>query len=144
MLQILDLSNNNLSLNQELFEEITNTLKKNNTLIKLKLNEVNIDDAAVDYISKGLKENRALRQLYMKNNYLTKKSAKMIIKAIENNNNISISKIELGGNDGINNKLIQEIENIIQTKKENESEYNSEKDIQFLDYNKKYEDNLKD
>ena len=144
MLQILDLSNNNLSLNQELFEDITNTLKLNNTLIKLKLNEVNIDDTAVDYISKGLKENRALRQLYMKNNYLTKKSVKMLIKSIENNNFNTISKIELGGNDGINNKLIQEIEKIIQTKKENESEYNSEKDIQLLDYNKKYDDNLKD
>ena len=142
MLQILDLSNNNLSLNQEFFEEITNILKINNTLIKLKLNEVNIDDIVVDYISKGLKENKALRQLYMKNNYLTKKSVKMIIEAIENNNNIAISKIELGGNDGINNKLIQEIKNVIQFKKENENEYNSEKDIQFLDCNQKYDDNL--
>ena len=125
MLQILDLSNNNLSLKQELFEEIINALKNNITLIKLKLNETNIDDIAVDYIAKGLKENGALRKLYLKNNYLTKKSVKSLIKAIENGKSNAISKVEISGNDEINNQLIQEIEKALKNKKENDSEYNS-------------------
>ena len=144
MLQILDMSNNNLSLNQDLFEDIIDALKKNNTLIKIKLNETNIDDISVEYITKGLKENKALRKLYMKNNYLTKKSVKMIIKSIENNDNNILSKIEVSGNDGINNKSLEEIERVLQNKKDNASEYNSELDIPFLDYNKKYDDNIKD
>ncbi len=37
----------NLSLNQELFEEIINSLNNNSTLIKLKLNETNIDDIII-------------------------------------------------------------------------------------------------
>ena len=140
-LQILDMSNNNLSLKQELFEDIINALKSNNTLIKLKLNETNIDDGAIDYISTGLGLNDALREIYLKKNYLTKNSVKMFIKAIEGNNNCQIMKIELGGNDEINNKLIQDIEKVIETNKENISEYNSEMDISYLDSNKKYDDN---
>ena len=142
MLQILDLSNNNLSLNQELFEDIANALKMNKIMTKLKLNETNIDDIAVEYIAKGLKENGALRNLYMKNNYLTKKSIKFIKKAIENSNNTVISKIELKGNDGITNNLIKEIENILEAKKDIASEYNSEIDIPPLDFNKKYDEDI--
>ena len=141
-LYILDLSNNNLSFKQELFEDLSNTLKVNNTLIKLKLNETNIDDIAINYMSKGLEENKGLRQLYMKKNYLTKKSVKNIKNAIENNNYCSITKIDLGGNDEINNKLIQEIENTILNKKDFLSESNSEIDISYLDDNNKYVDNL--
>ena len=145
MLQILDLSNNNFSLKQELFEEIENTLKKNQNLIKLKLNETNIDDSVVEFIAKGLKENRGLRKLYLKKNYLTKNSVKILKKALENNDINVISQIELGGNDGINNKLIQEIENALQIKKDNASEYNSgESDIAYLDCNKKYDENIID
>ena len=141
MLYILDLSNNNLSLKQELFEDISNTLKINNTLIKLKLNETNIDDIAIDYISKGLEENKGLRKLYLKKNYLTKKSINMLKKAIDKNNNCILTKIDLKGNDELNNKLIQEIEKVLLNKKESSSEYNSEFDVSFLDYNKKYDDN---
>jgi len=142
MLQILDLSNNNFSLRQELFKDIIDALKTNNTLSKLKLNETNIDDFAVEYISKGLENNGGLREIYLKKNYLTKKAVNMILKAIENNS--IIAKIELGGNDEINNKLIQDVEKVLQNKKECASELNSDSDMSILDSNKKYDDDLKD
>ena len=142
MLQILDLSNNNFSLRQELFKDIIDDLSKNNTLSKLKLNETNIDDFAIEYISKGLESNSGLREIYLKKNYLTKKAVSMILKAIENNS--IISKIELGGNDEISNKLIQDVEKVLQNKKELASELNSDLDMSILDSNKKYDDELKD
>ena len=142
MLQILDLSNNNFSLRQELFKDIIDDLSKNNTLSKLKLNETNIDDFAIEYISKGLESNSGLREIYLKKNYLTKKAVSMILKSIENNS--IISKIELGGNDEISNKLIQDVEKVLQNKKELASELNSDLDMSILDSNKKYDDELKD
>ena len=142
MLQILDLSNNNFSLRQELFKDIIDDLSTNNTLSKLKLNETNIDDFAIEYISKGLESNSGLREIYLKKNYLTKKAVSMILKAIENNS--IISKIELGGNDEISNKLIQDVEKVLQNKKELASELNSDLDMSILDSNKKYDDELKD
>ena len=142
MLQILDLSNNNFSLRQELFKDIIDVMSSNNTLSKLKLNETNIDDFAIEYISKGLENNSGLREIYLKKNYLTKKAVNMILKSIENN--IIISKIELGGNDEISNKLIQEVEKVLQNKKELASELNSELDMSILDSNKKYDDELRD
>ena len=142
MLQILDLSNNNFSLRQELFKDIIDVMSSNNTLSKLKLNETNIDDFAIEYISKGLENNSGLREIYLKKNYLTKKAVNMILKSIENN--IIISKIELGGNDEISNKLIQEVEKVLQNKKECASEINSDLDMSILDSNKKYNDDLKD
>ena len=143
-LQILDMSNNNLSLKQELFEDIINPLKSNNTLIKLKFNETNIDDTAVDYISKGLEVNEGLRKIYLKKNYLGKNSVKMLSKAIENNKNCVITKIELEGNDEINNKLIQQIIRAIENNKDNLSECYSEMNISDLDCNKKYNDEPND
>ena len=143
-LQILDMSNNNLSLKQELFEDIINPLKSNNTLIKLKFNETNIDDTAVDYISKGLELNEGLRKIYLKKNYLGKNSVKMLSKAIENNKNCVITKIELEGNDEINNKLIQQIIRAIENNKDNLSECYSEMNISDLDCNKKYNDEPND
>lgn len=142
MLQILDLSNNNFSLRQELFKDIVDVLKSNNTLTKLKLNETNIDDFAAEYISKGLENNGGLREIYLKKNYLTKKAVNMILKAIENNS--IIAKIELGGNDEINSKLVQEVEKVLQNKKECASELNSDSEMSVLDSNKKYDDDLRD
>ena len=65
----------------------------------------------------------------------------MLKKAIDKNNNCILTKIDLKGNDELNNKLIQEIEKVLLNKKESSSEYNSEFDVSFLDYNKKYDDN---
>jgi Ran GTPase-activating protein (RanGAP) involved in mRNA processing and transport len=142
MLQILDLSDNNFSLRQELFKDIIDVLSSNKTLCKLKLNETNIDDFAIEYLSKGLENNGGLREIYLKKNYLTKKSVSMLLKAIENNS--IIAKIELVGNEEISNKLIQEVEKVLQNKKECASELNSDLDMSILDSNKKYDDDLRD
>ena len=138
-LLILDLSENNLSSNQEQLKEFEEALKNNNILSSLILNDTYLDDIGIKYVANGLKENHSLKKLFIKNNFITTQSISLILEAINKSN--TIINLDLNGNNGIDSKGLQEIAN--QLKKNMEKNENNEDEYSMIDeINKRYDENI--
>ena len=116
-LKTIELSGNNIPMKHELLKELKNILIENHCLINLILDDCNIDDIGMKYISKGLENNHILKSISLMNNYITLKAIPELITAIEKSK--IIKKIYLDENNGLNNKYINEIEKVLNLNENN-------------------------
>ena len=95
-LQTFDISNNNLYIDNSLFGDLKNFFQYNSKLNNLIMDNNNIDDISMNFISYFLIENKSLKTISFKNNKITNKSAIIIMNNLQKFENIR--KIELEGN----------------------------------------------
>ena len=116
-LKTVDFSGNSIPMKHELLKELQNALSINHYLINLILDDCNIDDIGMSFISKGLENNHMLKSFSLTNNYITLKSIPALINAIEKSK--IIKKIYLDENNGLNYKYINEIDKILNLNENN-------------------------
>ena len=96
-IETFDISNNKfIYRNTILLNDILDFFKENKKIINLILDSVNINDLAMSYIIKGIELNRTIKNLSIKDNYVTNEHIDKLINSIEKNE--IIRKIELEGN----------------------------------------------
>ena len=116
-LKTVDFSGNSIPMKHELLKELQNSLSSNHYLINLILDDCNIDDIGMSFISKGLENNHMLKSISLINNYVTLKAIPALINAIEKSK--IIKKIYLDENNGLNYKYINEIDKILNLNENN-------------------------
>ena len=96
-LQSFDISNNYLYMDNDLLNDLYSFFKNNNKLNNLIMDNNNIDDISMNYISKFIEENKHLKFISFKNNKITNQISFSLINSLQKSENIR--KIDLEGND---------------------------------------------
>jgi len=112
-IETFDISNNNIIMNNILLNDILFFFQENKKINNLILDNINIDDTGINYISQGIEENRSIKKLSLKNNLITNQSIEVLMNSIQKNE--IIRKIELEGN-GISQKWRDQIYSLISNK----------------------------
>ena len=118
-LQTFDISNNNLYMDNSLFGDLKNFFQNNTKLNNLIMDNNNIDDISLNFISYFLIENKSLKTISLKNNRISNKSGMVLMNNLQKYGNIR--KIELEGN-LIDTEMKHQI-NILLNEKLNKNKY---------------------
>ena len=95
-LQTFDISNNYLLMDYDFVIDLYSFFKNNKKLNNLIMDNNNIDDIKMNYISKFIEENKSLKFISLKDNKITNQSAFSLLNSLQKNENIR--KIGLEGN----------------------------------------------
>ena len=106
-LKTVDFSGNNIPMKQDLLKALKKVLSENYHLMHLILDDCNIDDIGMDFISKGLENNHFLKSLSLTNNFISSKAIPQLLNSIGKSK--IIKKIYLDENNGLNSKYINEV-----------------------------------
>ena len=112
-IETFDISYNNIVMNKNILTDIFSFFKENKKLLYLILDNTNIDDTGIYYISQGIELNQSIKKLSLKNNFITEENIDLLIDNIKKNK--IIRKIELDGN-GISKKSKEYIYSILYDK----------------------------
>ena len=95
-LQTFDISSNYLYIEDDLLIDLYSFFKNNTKLNNLIMDNNNIDDILMNYISKFIEENKHLKFISFKNNKFSNQGAFSLLNSLQKNENIR--KIDLEGN----------------------------------------------
>ena len=95
-LQTFDISSNYLYIEDDLLIDLYSFFKNNTKLNNLIMDNNNIDDILMNYISKFIEENKHLKFISFKNNKFSNQGAVSLLNSLQKNENIR--KIDLEGN----------------------------------------------
>jgi len=95
-LQTFDISSNYLLVDNNLLKDLYSFFKNNKKLNNLIMDNTNIDDFLMNYISQFIEENKGLKFISLKDNKITNQGAFSLLNSLQKNENIR--KIGLEGN----------------------------------------------
>ena len=112
-IETFDISSNKINMNSNILNDVFYFFKENKKIINLILDNTNIDNIGINYISQGIEINKSIKKLSLKNNFISNEIIDKLKNSIQKNK--IIRKIELEGN-GISQKNKQLIDSILSEK----------------------------